>query len=332
MIGHEGDGTRIRARLFDADGHDEDTGLRPDMVGRLGRQRLLWIDVDGREPAQLAKVGQAVGLGDRLLARLATAPERADLTHFPDHLHVAMQAVDEARSGDPDPGSRPNGLDIIGGRDWVVTIHDGPSAALQRIEAANEGETLLGALDAATFVAAVADEVLAGYLGYVEELERQIDVLDEHALHGRHDDDVLVAIVRLRRRMGDVRRTLAPHRAVFTGLARPEIELHPGFGGPWPGVADRLERTLDAVANVRELLLGTFDIYMGRTAHDANEVVKILTLISAVLLPSVVLAGIMGMNFRLPFFEEPDNVWLVIGAMAILAVGILGAARWRRWI
>jgi Mg2+ and Co2+ transporter CorA len=227
---------------------------------------------------------------------------------------------------------RPRALDVIGGRDWVVTIHDGPLAALQRIEAANEGETRLGALDAATFFAAVADEVLADYLGHVEELERQIDVLDERALRGRGGGDVLVAIVRLRGRMGAVRRTLAPHRAVFTGLSRPEIELHPGFGRPWPGLADRLERTLDAVENVRELLLGTFDIYMGRTAQDANDVVKILTLVSAILLPSVVLAGIMGMNFRLPLFEEPANVWLVIGAMAILAVAILGAAKWRRWI
>jgi Mg2+ and Co2+ transporter CorA len=119
---------------------------------------------------------------------------------------------------------------------------------------------------------------------------------------------------------------------VFTGLARPEIELHPGFDRPWPGLADRVERTLDAVENVRELLLGTFDIHMGRTAKDANDVVKVLTLVSAVLLPGVVLAGIMGMNFRLPLFEDPSNFWLVIATMVVLAAAVLGTARWRCWI
>jgi Mg2+ and Co2+ transporter CorA len=44
-----------------------------------------------------------------------------------------------------------------------------------------------------------------------------------------------------------------------------------------------------------------------------------------------VLAGVMGMNFKLAFFDDPSNVWLVIGSMALFALAILGVARWRRW-
>jgi Mg2+ and Co2+ transporter CorA len=40
-----------------------------------------------------------------------------------------------------------------------------------------------------------------------------------------------------------------------------------------------------------------------------------------------VFAGIMGMNFKLPFFEDLGNFWLVIGLMVLLAVAILGLAR-----
>jgi Mg2+ and Co2+ transporter CorA len=79
-------------------------------------------------------------------------------------------------------------------------------------------------------------------------------------------------------------------------------------------------------------LLGTFDIYMGRAAQDANDVMKVLTLLSAVLLPAVVLAGVMGMNFKLPFFDEPGNFWAVVAAMVLFALGIVLAARSRRWI
>jgi Mg2+ and Co2+ transporter CorA len=71
---------------------------------------------------------------------------------------------------------------------------------------------------------------------------------------------------------------------------------------------------------------------MGRAAQDANEVMKILTLLSAVLLPSVVLAGVMGMNFKLPWFDDADNFWLVVATMVIFAIAIVVAARWRRWI
>jgi LPXTG-motif cell wall-anchored protein len=40
----------------------------------------------------------------------------------------------------------------------------------------------------------------------------------------------------------------------------------------------------------------------------------------------------MGMNFQLPFFERPENFWVVIGAMVLLAVGILVFSRRRGWI
>jgi len=59
---------------------------------------------------------------------------------------------------------------------------------------------------------------------------------------------------------------------------------------------------------------------------------KALTILSAVLLPAVVLAGVMGMNFKLGFFDNPENFWLVAAAMLGLAVLILGVARIRHWI
>ena len=241
-----------------------------------------------------------------------------------------MEAPD-AEADDPHtPIRRP--IDVVAGRNWIVTVHDGPLHAFTRMDASSEGETRLGALDAAAFMAAIADEVLADYLELVEGIEREIDRLDEQALRQRTSQDVLSGIVALRRRIGLIRRTLAPHRVAFAALARPEMELYEELGKPWPGLTDRLERALEAVENLRELLLGTFDIHMGRAAQDANEVMKVLTLLSAVLLPAVVLAGVMGMNFQVPFFDDPDNFWIVIALMVGLAVIIAIAARRRRWI
>ena len=59
---------------------------------------------------------------------------------------------------------------------------------------------------------------------------------------------------------------------------------------------------------------------------------KTLTLLSAILLPAVVLAGIMGMNFKLSFFDDATNFFIVLGIMAVMAAAILGVSRWRGWI
>jgi magnesium transporter len=298
---------------------------------KLGDRQLLWIDLEGRRRADLDRIAAIVGLAPGLVGRLIEAPERADLTAYPDHIHLILMAVEPASGDDAEQLVR-RPIDVIAGRNWVVTVHDGHVRAFTRFDATTEGETTLGALDAGAFLAAITDEVLADYLEVVESMEREIDALDESALRHPRGSDVLVGIVGLRRRIGFIRRSLAPHRIAFAALARPEMELHDELGKPWPGLTDRLERALEAVENLRDLLLGTFDIHMGRSAQDTNDVMKVLTLLSAVLLPAVVLAGVMGMNFQPPFFSNPDNFWVVIGAMVALAVVILLVVRRRGWL
>jgi len=323
----------LQVRLYDADGQDREIELGPGLAERIGPRQLLWIDLDGRSSSDLEAIGSAVGIEKGLVARLGNEPIRADLTQYADHLHLVLLAMEPPTEPDHD-GLVPvrRSLDLVAGHGWVVTVHDGPLEALERLDAVTEGETRFGAMDAAGLMAAIADEVIAGYFSLVEGIEREIDELDERALRRRPKNEILVQIVALRRRIGLIRRTLTPHRIAFAALARPEMELHDELGRPWPGLTDRLERAVEAVENLRDLLLGTFDIHMGRAAQDANEVMKVLTLLSAVLLPSVVLAGVMGMNFKLPLFDDPNNFWFVVAAMAIFAIGIVIAARWRRWI
>lgn len=334
----------IRARLYDADGRDREIDPEPEIADRIKDRQLLWIDVEGRDRADLETLMSAVGIGRHLAERLAEERGRADLTQYADHIHLVLETMeggardgdgyrdgDGARAGDDVELDRRE-LDVVAGRNWVVTVHGGSMPVLDRIDDLTRGDTHFGALDAAGFIAAIVDETLAGYLELAEEIEREIDRLDERALRTRPRDDVLARIVNLRRRIGAIRRTLTPHRLAFAALARPEMELHDELGRPWPALTDRLDRAIDAVENLRDLLLGTYEIHMGRAAQDANEVMKRLTLLSAVLLPAVVLAGIMGMNFRIDFFENSTNFWVVVGVMVVFGVSLLATARWRGWL
>jgi magnesium transporter len=223
-------------------------------------------------------------------------------------------------------------IDLVAAQNVVVTVHEGPIAALDRFRSGIDGETRLGDLTAGDLVSALVDEVLVGYYMLAEIIEREIDELDQRALHGRSGDDILGAIVALRRRISLVRRTLAPHRDAFSTLGLARLGMEDAIGKPWPGLVDRLEGAMGAVEALRDGLLGTFDIHMGRVSQRANDVMRTLTLLSAVLLPAVVLAGIMGMNFKLGFFDDPSNFWVVLGSMAVLAVTILVLARLRHWL
>jgi magnesium transporter len=213
----------------------------------------------------------------------------------------------------------------------VATVHEGRVAAFEAFTEQMRGETRLGKLDAAALVTALVDEVLSIYLAHVEALERVVDALDEIALRGDAPDRYLQDVIDLRRRIGRLRRVLAPHREAFAPLARPDFEIE-DFGSPWPGLLDRLERTLDAIENVRSVLIGSVELHMSSTSQRVNDVMKRLTVISAVLLPASVLSGIMGMNFPQPFFDQPANFFIVLAAMVAIAATTLLIA-WRKgWL
>lgn len=325
----------IRARLFDAKGEDHAVAPSPKVVPKQGADQLLWVDLDARDAGDLALIGDMFRFSSSLLDELGDDLARASLTQHPKHIHLSLETMESPEAADAEPGPvKPirQALDLVAGAEWVVTVHVGPLAATDRLMNGLEGETRLGALGAGDFLASIIDAVIVGYHRTVEAFEREIDALDEIALRGRREDDVLERLVDMRRRIGAVRQALAPQREAFAPLGRPDMALHEELGRPWPDLLGRLERALDAVERLRDSLLGTYDIYMGRLAQRSSDVMKVLTILSAVLLPSVVLAGVMGMNFKLAFFDESTNFFFVLGAMALMSGAILGVARWRSWL
>ena len=327
----------LRATLFDAEGRDREINVRSGLVGALEEHQLLWIDVDGRDERAMAALREAVELPADSMRVLAEQHGDPQLLRYADRVHLRLIAMQPrsrehgklSRSEATLPQAAP--IDIVLAANTVVTVHAGEIAAFDDFLGHIRGETQLGVLHAADFLTVLVDAVLAVYLELVEAIVRRIDALDEVAIRAAGERTFLEEIVRLRRRVAVLRRALAPHRWAFAPLARPDFELE-GLGQPWPGVVERLDRTIEAVENARELLIGAFDVYMASAAQRTNDVMKTLTILSAILLPAVVLAGVMGMNFKIGFFDNPDNFWLAVLAMLTLAVLVLGISRWRGWI
>lgn len=314
----------LKARLFDAHGKDKEVDLAKSM-GKLKEDDLLWIDLD-RNDADLALADRSLGWADRLTG-LKDAPERPRVTEGEDFVHFRVQGVQEGTKA-----PKPVTLDLVAAKNIVVSVHEKAIDGLDLPLDVTEGETRLGELDAASFVGLLLDGMLTGFFHAVEGIERRIDKLDQQALKAQEAKKILGELVGLRGEIATLRRALNPQREVFSALERPEMALQTEVGTPWPAVVNRFGEAVDAVENARELLVGCFDIVMTSTAQRTNDIMRILTVISSVLLPSVVIAGVMGMNFQAPIFDDPNNFYVVLVAMAVLALGILGFGRWRHWI
>ena len=98
-------------------------------------------------------------------------------------------------------------------------------------------------------------------------------------------------------------------------------------------VAERFDRAVDAIENARDQVVGAFDIHLARTAQRTNDIVRILTIVSAVLLPGSLLAALLSMNVLAPLPTEDVGVfWVIVAAIAVFATIVLAAARRVAWL
>jgi Mg2+ and Co2+ transporter CorA len=316
--------TELVGRLFDTANDDREIEIGAGMA-LPKKQQLLWIDC-GRTAADLERVETALGWTD-VLVHLGEPGTRPRIAIDPDFVRIRVVGLAKAEA-EPNPVV----LDLVAARNIVVTVHDGPIEGLGLMVDVPEAETTLGALEAPEFTAMLLDGMLTGYFHLVDLVEREIDELDERALRVARPEDILADLLGLRHDIAVLRRALSPQREVFYSLERPGLVLGDSVDASWPLLADRFRQAMEAVENARELLVGSFDIAMTKAGQRTNDIMRVLTVVSSVLLPSIVIAGVMGMNFHVGLFDDPQNFFVVVAAMVALAVGTLFVARLRRWI
>jgi magnesium/cobalt transport protein CorA len=319
----------VRSYLFDeAKARQEvDVGTALDS---LSDRQLLWIDVEGVEEG--AELAELLGLRERTVRRLSEEAARPALEDFEEYFHLDVVAVH--------PGA--TSVDVIRvhclvGQNWVLTLH---AERLELLDAFGErvsGAGELGSIDAPSFLATLLEWLLGSYYEALEHVESELERLDARLIRARfksQDEGLLDELVGVRRYVAGIRRALAPNRAVFASLVRPEFDRISTSDSArrFSDLVDRLEQTLDAIRTAREMVLGSVDLLIARTGQRTNDIMKVLTLASIMLLPSSLLAGVLGMNFKQGFFENPGGFWIAVGAMALLAGVTLATARLRRWI
>ena len=321
---------QLRAYLYDGEGADGEVELNDALLGGLNDHQLLWVDVQGVERGNLARLAKMFDWHKDTVYNL-TQPRRAPrIEYFSQYVQASVDAIH-----DEDKSYRVATLHFIIGKNYVLTAHQDEITLLKSFANRIRDDSDLGHLDSTELFASLLDWHLTDFFHVVDRLEMDVDRMDEQALRSRADDALLAEMVLMRRRIARVRRVLTPHREVFSALTRPEFMqiASPDSAPHFRDLNDRLGSAIEAVENARELLIGSFDIYMTQTTRKTNEVVKTLTLFSVPFLVGSVVTGLMGMNFKVGIYDTGLSGFLgVLLFIALVSGTVLALARWKRWI
>ncbi|MDW8364157.1 MAG: magnesium/cobalt transporter CorA, partial [Myxococcales bacterium] len=177
------------------------------------------------------------------------------------------------------------------------------------------------------------DAIVDEYFPIADTLEEKADDLEEAIFAG--DGSVQVAdILRVKRRLLELRQHITPLRDILNALLRRDVELIPDEVVPYlQDVYDHTLRVAELADINRDILAGVLDAHLSVTSHRLNEVMRILTVISTLLMSAALIAGIYGMNFEF----MPELRWKAgypfAGAMMVLVALIeLYIFRRKGWI
>jgi magnesium transporter len=303
----------------------------PDRPERLNGAKLLWVDIDRSDDESAATVAQAFELDDATRERLASSSGRATFDDYGRYIHVTTFSPSEEED---DEGEDLIALECVVGKNWVITAHDRPIPVLEEFTDRVSGSGDTGALDGPAFLATLLEWVLNAYTGAFERLEERLEEFDVQAMRGKGAERDIEQLVEIRREVGVLRRALSAHRSALTALTHPELEAlgNDASGERFQSLLSRFEATVQEARDARESTVGSFDVLIARTGHRTNDIMKILTLTSVILLPGAVIAGVMGMNFKLDFFEATWLFYVVLAVILAIAAVTAGVAKLRGWI
>jgi magnesium transporter len=314
--------------LFDRDDVEELDDLA-DRPARLRGSMLLWVDLDDPSSSGARHVADELGLDEQSMRRLAAPRGGGYFRDRGEYIHVTASAPRA------DADDETSAIECVVGENWVVTAHSHPVAVLDEFAELARGSGRTGDLGGAMFLAGLLEWVLGEHANAFERIEESLEKLGSRAMKGERDpESEIERLVALRLRVGDLRRSLTSHRPLLLALAHPELEAlgDEASAQRFDVLVDRYESTLEGARDARESIFGSFDVLIARTGQKTNEIMKILTLASVLFLPGALIAGVMGMNFKVGLFAHATLFWVVVAAITAIGAVTLLVARARDWV
>jgi len=293
---------------------------KPDLV--------LWVDVEQPTDHDLERLREEFGFHPLAIEDCRSRHQRPKVDEYNGYYFIVLyEAALQATRIELTE------LDIFLGKNYVVTVHEGPVQAFPVAERLWHASTDLAERGSGLLAYLLIDTIVDAYFPLLDDITEDMNALEEKIFQGTGFSAVQ-EIFRIKKELLLFRRVVAPLRDVFNTLLRRE---QPVFSREttiyFQDVYDHLIRIADSIDNQRDMLSSAMDAYLSVANQRTNLVMKRLTATATILMSVTLIASVFGMNF----LHMPELQWRYgyVGALgAMLVVGTLLYAYFKaeRWL
>lgn len=303
------------------------------MIRRYAHQGVTWIDLESPSPEDVAEIAKEFAIAPSLAEELLqpTAKPRVDI--YPDCVYAVFHFPASRHTREQDMAYE---LDVILGKDYLITTHYLPMAAIEDFARSLEAASLMkkksGAMNGAYLLLELATLLY-------HESESELDALDdtishiEESIFGGRERKMVTTISKASRELLSVKRVLGNHAETLTALETASAQL---LGEPvhhyFRSIATLHYRAYNRALAMVETMTELRDTNIGLLSTRQNEIVKNLTIIASIMLPLTLVANIFSMNTAtLPIVGAPNDFWIIVGVMAVITLLLALYFKFRKW-
>lgn len=222
-------------------------------------------------------------------------------------------------------------LDVFFGERFLVTHHPPGMRSLDALVAEIEQGAASRPWTATRLFHRLLDRMVDNYVPVIEGLGQTLETLEDSVIQNpspAHLDRILSAKKTIHR----LRRVTSHQRNILESLAKGSRNLlPPAEQAFFRDVYDHFVYVVDMVESYREQIQSIMDAYHSVTSNRMNEIMKVLTQISTLMLPLTFIAGVYGMNFdNIPELHWSFGYPFALGLMVATAAGMVIYFRSRR--
>ncbi|MEM9195680.1 MAG: magnesium/cobalt transporter CorA [Myxococcota bacterium] len=320
----------IRAFACGADGK-----LRTPNIDGIGAflsdsSARCWVDIDARTEAIDTLLTDVFGIHP-LNVEDIWQDSQPKLERHADYLYIIVHGL--YYKHDQPRDLEVLELDVIIGSNYLITHHPRRSRSVEDVEKLLREDCELLRKGPAFLAHAIIDRQVDRFLPLMERFGEEVEELEIDIFRNPRPE-LLEEIFELKHGLQRIRRSGMHQRDILRELSSKPFANVPSEATPFfRDVYDHFLRVIDLGETYRSLVSAALDGYLSVQSHKMNEVMKVLTVISTVMLPLTFITGLYGMNFEvipeLKWGFGYAYVWIL---MVLIAVFFVIYFRLKRWL
>ncbi|MGE5398522.1 MAG: magnesium/cobalt transporter CorA [Chitinophagales bacterium] len=295
-------------------------------------KNLLWIDLYDCSEKELTYMGEVFDFHPLALEDCLQESPRAKVDWYDDGYHFfvfhSLRYFEEAE----DDEITSIELDVFLGANYVVTIHPTALSAVGKVARICLGGSELMNRGPDYMLYSIVDNLVDDYFPIIERLGERIDELeDEIYINPAHE--ITEEIMALKRTIILLRKVILPQRRIFANVnGRYSFVISEDNKPYYLDLVEHLDRIIDASDTYRDLVNSSMETYYSIVSNRTNEIVRVLTIISTIMMPLTFITGLYGMNVHIPGHNNPNYFWFIATGCSLLVTTMLTVFHRKRWV